>query len=230
MLKIGKVACLSLVSALSLVGCANKNEVAINQTAPDAEHSRPTMIDQEIVSLSRQLIDETRKLANQRQLKLDSTFQEQKKVSSTKYKTFSGLEVKRDFDCDCDIKTALQSLAINLNWDMDSVYEIGRKPAQGVPVEIHFKNMPMSTMLEMLDVQVGSFVDIRLDPNFETILISYKTISQPHVVLENAASSIETPAKISVSVPQPQTYMSPMQSDSGGALNPARSEPLEAAQ
>ena len=174
---IHKVRNVFILSCLvSLTACVQK--VATNPTAP-APSNKPNMIDTEIEDLSRQLIDEQRKLANIRQAKLDASFAQNKQPSSKLSKKFSGLDINRNFQCNCDIKTAMQAIAATLNWDVNKVLEIGRKPAQGVPVQIHLKDQPLIVALEQIDIQTGHFTDIRIDPAFQTILITYRLIGQP---------------------------------------------------
>ena len=73
----------------------------------------------------------------------------------------------------------MQAIAVNLGWDANRVYEVGHKPAMGVPVEIRLRQEPISLALEQLEVQVGHFVDIRIDPNFKSILITYQALDVP---------------------------------------------------
>ncbi|WP_281188470.1 DotD/TraH family lipoprotein [Vibrio harveyi] len=166
----------SIASICILAGCASTVDVNKNAPAPD---TKPNLIDTELQSLTTELIDAHNRLVSTRQLKEQSLVTKNEAQSKLMQTKFSGLDVVRDFDCQCDLKTAMQALAINLNWDMDKVLELGRKPAQGVPVTIKQKNKPLSLVLESVDRQVGHFVDIRVDPNYETILIQYVALDAP---------------------------------------------------
>lgn len=166
----------TLVFSGVLCACAPK--VVTNDTAPPSNQP-PNLIDTELKDLSRQLIDEHRKLANIRQTKQDSVFSKQQDTSRKARQKFSGLETNRNVRCQCDIKTAMQAIAVNLNWDINKVLEIGHKPANGVPVQLRLDDQPLSLALEQIDIQTGHFIDIRIDPNFETILITYRTLDKP---------------------------------------------------
>lgn len=169
MLKIGMIG----VAAISIVGCSNVERV--NATAPST-NSTPHYIDSEISELSKELIDEQRQLALLRKTKYEST----KPVESATLPNsviFSGLEVKRNFDCYCDARIALEALSALLGWNVENVYEVGHKPANGVPVNINIKNQPLALMIEQLEAEIGHLADVRIDPNFESILIEYKTLT-----------------------------------------------------
>ncbi len=164
-----------MIMCALLCSCAQTNK--INTTAPPPDQ-QPNLIDQELRANSQQLIDEIRSLADLRRTKQETMFAANKKASQKISSKFSGLDKNiGKFDCNCDLKVAMQAVAVNLNWDMNSVYEIGRKPATGVPVEVKLRQQPLALALEQIDVQVGHFVDIRIDPNFQTILLSYKVLS-----------------------------------------------------
>lgn len=167
---------IGITTTCILAGCSN--QLKVNENAPSPS-SKPNLIDAELKSFSQQLIDANNRLVNARNAKIRSIEMrnhENDKLMATK---FSGLDVKRDFDCRCDLLTAMQALAINLNWDMNKVLEVGRKPAQGVPVDVSINNQPLALILEQVDMQVGHFADIRIDPNFESILIEYRLLGQP---------------------------------------------------
>ncbi|MDN3661077.1 DotD/TraH family lipoprotein [Vibrio agarivorans] len=169
-----KFALLAIAIINTITACSSS--VAINETAPPSNQQR-NLIDVELESFTQDLIDANNRLVSARKTKVDLQYeQHSKKLKPTK---FSGLDINRDFDCTCDLKTALQVLSIQLGWDMNKVLEIGRKPAQGVPVSVQQRNQPLSLVLESLDMQVGHYVDIRIDPNFESILIEYKSLDAP---------------------------------------------------
>lgn len=161
-----------------LVGCANRT--TINDTAPSAQASQPHFIDQEINTLAKQLIDETRNLANIRQAKLDatSTTATAKGAQPPKGAVFSGLDKVVTFQCEgCDVKVVLQGVAALLNWNIDDVYEYGRKPSHGTLVSARLNNEPVVNILHQLDADIGHLASIRIDPNFKTILIKYKPLA-----------------------------------------------------
>lgn len=169
---------LTIASFSLMSGCAMKKEET-NATAPPAEQ-QPNLIDEEMKSLSNELLQEWGKLATTRQAKHDMMSAEHKKVSAQINQKFSGLETDvGSFNCHCDLKTAMQSIAGLLDWDMDKVFEVGLKPAQGVPVEVTLERQPLTLALEQIDVQVGHFTDIRIDPKFKTILITYRALDVP---------------------------------------------------
>lgn len=175
------IAMVCTVALISIVtGCSTQiQDQEMNVTAPPAE-KQPNLIDEEMKNKSQKLIEEWKKLANLRQVKQETALRADKKVSAQINKKFSGLETEVSyFNCHCDLKTAMQSVATLLDWDMDKVFEVGMKPAQGVPVEVTLKEQPLTFALEQIDVQVGHFVDIRLDPNFKTILITYRALDAP---------------------------------------------------
>ncbi|CCO46809.1 putative Lipoprotein [Vibrio nigripulchritudo SOn1] len=164
-----------MIMCALLSSCAQTTKTNTGAPAPD---QKPNLIDQELRSNSQQLLDEIRSLAdlrrNSQESMIANTGNGRNKISAK----FSGLDKNiGKFDCNCDLKVALQAIAVNLNWEMNRVYEVGRKPAMGVPVEVKLREQPLALALEQIDVQVGHFVDIRIDPNFKTILISYKTLS-----------------------------------------------------
>lgn len=161
------------LTTLTIVGCSNVQSV--NGTAPST-NSTPHYIDTEISELSKELIDEQRKLALIRKTKYEAT---KPKTTATLPSTviFSGLEVKRSFSCYCDVKVTLEALSALLGWDVANVYEVGHKPANGLPVNVNIKNQPLALMIEQLEAQIGNVADVRIDPNFESILIEYKILT-----------------------------------------------------
>lgn len=161
-----------------IVGCTTQTNT--NDTAPSALASQPHFIDQEINNLAKQLIDETRNLANIRQAKLDATSDRpaQRGVQPPKGAIFSGLDKVVSFQCEgCDVKVVLQGIAALLNWNIDDVYEYGRKPSHGTLVSARLDNEPVANILHQLDADVGHLASIRIDPNFKTILIKYKPLA-----------------------------------------------------
>ncbi|MCC2524955.1 MULTISPECIES: DotD/TraH family lipoprotein [Vibrio] len=162
-----------IVSCMILSACSSTSKV--NHTAPPPDE-KPHIIDQELRSKTQELLEEVRALALIRQAKAKGKSQtSQDKISAG----FSGLDKRINFDCSCDLKVNMQALAVNLGWDANRVYEVGHKPAMGVPVEIKLRQEPISLALEQLEVQVGHFVDIRIDPNFKSILITYQALDAP---------------------------------------------------
>ncbi len=159
--------------ALTLTGCATKVPTS------DADvPQRPHYIDEEISDLANQHIDEQRRLANIRQAKqLAQTQGTTAKVPTPSTAIFAGLETKRTMKCEgCDLKVAAQAIAVLLGWDANSVYELNRKPAQGVPVTINLNNEPLRRALEQIKVDAGHIMDLRIDPNFKSMVIEYKTV------------------------------------------------------
>ncbi|EHD1698116.1 hypothetical protein JR728_003745 [Vibrio vulnificus] len=169
-----KIASIAIICIIT--GCVST--VDVNKNAPPAG-SKPNLIDAELKAKTTELIDAQNRLVNARKIKLDSLKNDASTESQVMSKKFSGLDTIRDINCQCDLKTAMQVIAINLNWDMNKVFELGRKPAQGVPVTIRQKGLPLAMAIESIDRQVGHFVDIRIDPNYETILIEYKALDTP---------------------------------------------------
>lgn len=159
---------------LTTLGCSTKS---VNSNAP-LPSNKPHYIDTEIEQLAKQLIDEKRKLANIREAKLKATTSPQtNRAKVPQSAIFSGLETKRTLKCEgCDLKVALQSIAVLLGWDINSVYEVGRKPAQGVPVSIELNNEPLRIALQQIKMDAGHIMDLRIDPNFKSMLIEYKTL------------------------------------------------------
>ncbi|MBF4437169.1 hypothetical protein ERJ77_22330, partial [Vibrio anguillarum] len=89
-----------------------------------------------------------------------------------------GLETNRTMKCmGCDVKIVLEGVAALLGWNANDVYEVGRKPAQGVPVNIDIKQEPLMVALEQIKADSGHIADIRIDPNFKSILIEYKSLN-----------------------------------------------------
>lgn len=165
---------LPIGATFALSACTSTT--SINDTAPPASQQR-NLIDVELDSYTQALIDANNRLVSARVTKVEAV--RSQKEAQFKHNKFSGLDMKRNFDCECDLKTAMQVFAIQLGWDMEKVLEIGRKPAQGVPVTVSQRDKPLALVLESLDTQVGHFVDIRIDPTFESILIEYKTLDAP---------------------------------------------------
>lgn len=162
-----------------ITGCSSTE--VINPTAPKVE---PHYIDTEVANLSKQLIDEQRHLANIREQKQKSLQSPSKQnVALPSGAIMSGLETKRTLQCQgCDVKVVLEAVAGLLGWEPSNVYEIGRKPAQGLPTNINIRNEPLMRVLEQIKVDTGHAADIRIDPNFKTILIEYRALV-PNVVV-----------------------------------------------
>ncbi|ELP5729326.1 DotD/TraH family lipoprotein [Vibrio vulnificus] len=166
------------VTLALIVGCTTQTNT--NDTAPSAQAAQPHFIDQEINTLAKQLIDETRNLANIRQAKLDATSPPlaPRGTLPPKGAIFSGLDKVVTFQCEgCDVKVVLQGVAALLNWNIDDVYEYGRKPSHGTLVSARLNNEPVVNILQQLDADIGHLASIRIDPNFKTILIKYKPLA-----------------------------------------------------
>ncbi|MCG9579874.1 hypothetical protein L1D14_27095 [Vibrio tubiashii] len=162
---------------IGLSGCGTTPKT--NATAPPPDH-QPNLIDVELKEKTQDLLEEWKRLANIRQAKNDSLYNKDKQVSAQLNKKFSGLEANVGyFNCRCDLKVAMQGIATILDWDMEKVFETGLKPAQGVPVAVRLDDQPLTLALEQVDIQVGHFADIRIDPNFKTILITYRSLDAP---------------------------------------------------
>ncbi len=160
---------------LALSGCSSKS---VNNNAPAASEL-PHYVDTEIQDLARQYLDEQRHLANVRSAKQNALANSSQPVPSPNGAIFSGLETKRTILCEgCDIKVVSQAIAVLLGWDINSVYETGRKPALGVPVTIDLDNQPLRIALEQIKADAGHVMDLRIDPNFKSMLIEYKTITR----------------------------------------------------
>lgn len=169
-----------VVLGIIIGGCSSTK--VINPTAPKVE---PHYIDTEVEHLSKLLIDEQRHLANIREQKQKSAENPvAHNATSLNGAIMSGLETKRSLECQgCDVKIVLQAVAGLLGWPPENVYEIGRKPAQGLPTNINLRNEPLIRVLEQVKVDTGHAVDIRIDPNFKTILIEYRALV-PNVVVD----------------------------------------------
>lgn len=161
------------LAMITIVGCSNVQSV--NGTAPSTT-STPHYIDAEISELSKELIDEQRKLALIRKAKYEATKPKSTPTLPSSV-LFSGLEVKRTFSCYCDVKITLEALSVLLGWNVENVYEIGHKPANGLPVNVHIEDQPLALMIEQLEAQIGNVADVRIDPNYESILIEYKILT-----------------------------------------------------
>lgn len=161
-------------SFFSALGCTTKS---VNSNAPEPSR-KPHYIDIEIERLAKQLIDEKRKLADIREAKLQAKATPTNRPPKIPQSAiFSGLETQRTLKCEgCDLKVALQSIAVLLGWDVNSVYEVGRKPAQGVPVTIELNNEPLRIALQQIKMDAGHIMNLRIDPNFKSMLIEYKTL------------------------------------------------------
>lgn len=172
-------AAIIVVLGVIMGGCANTE--VINPTAPKVE---PHYIDTEVANLSKQLIDEQRHLANIREAKQKSQENPSKhNVALPSGAIMSGLETKRTLQCQgCDVKIVLEAVAGLLGWNTQNVYEIGRKPAQGLPTNINIRNEPLMRVLEQIKADTGHAADIRIDPNFKTILIEYRSLVPNAVV------------------------------------------------
>ncbi len=164
-----------LAIGMVITGCSNR----ITSNAPE-QHQTPHYLDEEIKDLSIQLIDEQRRLANIRQANQQKKQHAQIAQSSAPESAiFAGLETKRTIECQgCDIKVVAQAIAVLLGWDVNSVYELNRKPAQGVPVTIKLENEPLRRALEQIKHQAGHMMDLRIDPNFKSMVIEYKIVGR----------------------------------------------------
>lgn len=174
--RIAKLAMLSC-AVIFVNGCADKT---VNAHAPIAG-TTPHYLDAELSELARELVDEQRKLASIRQLANSPQMNQQASTNSRaaipKNAIFAGLETKRSVTCHgCDVKVVAQTIAVILGWDVNSVYEVGRKPPLGVPVNLNLKNQPLRIALEQIKTDAGHIMDLRIDPNFKSMLIEYKNV------------------------------------------------------
>lgn len=163
-----------------MAGCVQKREV--NPTARQVE---PHYIDKQVENLAKELIDEQRTLANIREAKAKAKSNPtSRNMATPSGAIMAGLETPRTMQCfECDVKIVLEAVATLLGWDPASVYEIGRKPAQGVTTTIDINNEPLMRVLEQIKVDTGHAADIRVDPNFKSILIEYKSL-MPSISVE----------------------------------------------
>lgn len=167
-----------MIAICTSTACSTTDK--INTTAPDPAKT-PHYLDSEIRELSATLIDEQRKLARIRQSKLDAllTDEDRKRQQSMNSQIIAGFDKRVDlWELENDIETVLRGIAALVGWGADRVYPMGIRPANGLLVKVRLKNEMIHNALDQIDVQVGTMVDIRIDPNFETIILSYKSLDE----------------------------------------------------
>lgn len=140
--------------------------------------SQPHYLDVEVKDLAQELIHEQRLLARVRNAKLTAIeTKEQRKARISRTKQIPiGFDKKVSLSMVNELSVVLRGISAVVGWGAESVYEIGRKPASPVIVRINIKpTEPIYNAIEQIDSQIGGIVSIRIDPNFETIIIKYNT-------------------------------------------------------
>lgn len=162
----------NILLVLMISGCSSKS-IHQQQTI-----KQPHYLDVEVKDLTQELIHEQRLLARVRNAKLtalESKENREARISRSKQIPV-GFDKKVSLNMVNELSVVLRGISAVVGWGAKNVHEIGRKPAAPVIVRVNVKpTEPIYNAIEQIDSQVGGIVSVRIDPNFETIIIKYKT-------------------------------------------------------
>ncbi|WP_318515620.1 DotD/TraH family lipoprotein [Photobacterium leiognathi] len=158
-----------IISVLLVSGCSSSKDAS-------PKFHQPHYLDTEIKDLTQELIAEQRMLARVASAKLEATESaEQRKARISRSKEIPiGFDKRVPLDITNDIETTLRAIAAVVGWGAERVYVLGNPPATPIIVKVSLeKYEPIYNAIEQIDAQIGGIVDIRIDPNFETIVLKY---------------------------------------------------------
>ncbi len=84
-----------------------------------------------------------------------------------------GFEKVVDWNCDCEVETAVKGIAETVGYGSDRVFTYGQKPPGGVFVSIKLKDQPINDAIKIIDSEKGAQVDIMVDNRLKTIVVKY---------------------------------------------------------